>query len=41
MTDAQSWQNTHDVLLRAGLLDTPVPDLDAAYTNRFVKERGN
>ena len=37
LTDAQSWQNTHDVLLRAGLLDAPVPDLDAAYTNRFVR----
>ncbi len=37
LTDAQSWQNTHDVLLRAGLLDAPVPDLAAAYTNRFVK----
>ena len=36
MTDSQFWRNTHDVLLRAGLLDTPVPDLDAAYTNRFV-----
>lgn len=41
LTNAQSWQNTHDVLLRAGLLDEPVPDLAAAYTNRFVKERGN
>ncbi len=36
LTAAQSWQNTHDVLLRAGLLDAPVSDLDAAYTNRFV-----
>ncbi len=37
LIDAQSWQNTHDALLSAGLLDAPVPDLDAAYTNRFVK----
>ncbi|HFE66361.1 MAG TPA: hypothetical protein ENJ93_03775 [Chloroflexi bacterium] len=37
LTNAQSWQNTHNVLLRAGLLDAPVSDLDAAYTNRFVK----
>ncbi len=41
LTAAQSWQNTHDVLLRAGLLDEPVPDLTAVYTNRFVEERGN
>ncbi|HID50792.1 MAG TPA: myristoyl transferase [Anaerolineae bacterium] len=41
LTNAQSWQNTHDVLLRAGLLDAPVPDLDAAYTNRFVEETGD
>lgn len=40
-TEAQSWQNTHDVLLNAGLLDTPVLDLDAAYTNRFVLEIGD
>jgi hypothetical protein len=26
------------VLLDAGLLDAPLPDLEAAYTNRFVSE---
>lgn len=33
---ADSWQRTHDVMLEAGLLDEPVADLEAAFTNDFV-----
>lgn len=35
-TDLVSWQNTQNVLLQAGLLDAPVADLEAAFTNEFV-----
>jgi NitT/TauT family transport system substrate-binding protein len=36
LTDAASWTTTQDVLLEAGLLDGPVENLEAAYTNDFV-----
>lgn len=35
ITDA-SWQQTQDVMLGAGLLDAPLADLEAIYTNEFV-----
>lgn len=37
-TTADSWQQTHDVLLGANLLDAPVDDLDEAYTNEFIEK---
>ena len=37
-TDPAAWQETHDLLLAMGLLDAPLPDLDALYTNEFVEE---
>ena len=37
-TEPASWQQTQEVLLQAELLDEPVDDLDAAYSNRFVLE---
>lgn len=37
-TDPLSWEQTQDVLLEMGLLDAPLADLDAAYTNRFIEE---
>jgi NitT/TauT family transport system substrate-binding protein len=36
LTEPASWQRTEEVLLATGLLDAPLDDLDAAYTNRFV-----
>ncbi len=36
-SDLASWQNTQDVLLQAGLLDAPLADLEAVFTNEFVK----
>lgn len=36
LSDAASWQQTQEVLLEIGFLDTPLEDLDAAYTNDFV-----
>ncbi|MCA9969586.1 MAG: ABC transporter substrate-binding protein [Anaerolineales bacterium] len=36
-TTPASWQQTESVLLGMGLLDAPLPDLSAAYTNRFVE----
>lgn len=36
LTETDSWENTQTVLLEAGLLDTAVPNLDAAFTNEFV-----
>lgn len=35
-TDPASWTETEQLLLRMGLLDAPVPDLDQMYTNDFV-----
>lgn len=36
-TTADSWQQTHDVLLEAGLLDFPIDDLEAVFTNQFIE----
>lgn len=38
ITTASSWQQTHDILLNNGLLDAPVANLDAAFTNEFVEK---
>jgi NitT/TauT family transport system substrate-binding protein len=35
--DPAAWQETHDLLLEMGLLDTPLGDLDAAFTNEFIE----
>ena len=37
-TDAASWQNTQDILLKMGFLDAPVADLDAAFTNDVIEK---
>ncbi len=37
ITEPDSWMQTQDVLLQMGFLDAPLADLDAAYTNKFVK----
>ncbi|MCB8978433.1 MAG: ABC transporter substrate-binding protein [Ardenticatenaceae bacterium] len=31
-----SWQNTQDILLQAGLMDAPLADLTAVFSNEFV-----
>ena len=36
LSDLESWQNTQQVLLDAGLMDEPVVDLTAVFTNAFV-----
>lgn len=36
VTEATSWEETQQVLLDLGFLDTPLDDLDQAYTNEFV-----
>lgn len=36
-TEATSWEQTQQVLLEMGLLDAPVADLGAAFTNEFVQ----
>ena len=35
--DPAAWQETHDLLLAMGLLQAPLPDIDALYTNDFVE----
>ena len=40
MTDASSWSQTEAVLLEMGLLDAPLDDLEAAFTNEFVESAG-
>jgi len=37
-TDADSWEQTQDVLIKMDFLDAPVEDLLSAYTNEFVLE---
>ncbi len=37
VTAPAAWANTQEVLLQMGLLDAPVANLDAAYTNAFVQ----
>ena len=37
-TDAASWQQTQDVLLKMGFLDAPVENLDAAFTNEVIEK---
>lgn len=36
-TDAAAWQETHDVLLEMGLLESPLNNLDQMYTNEFIE----
>ncbi|MBK8905613.1 MAG: ABC transporter substrate-binding protein [Anaerolineaceae bacterium] len=40
LSDAASWQNTQDILLQAGLMDAPLPDLTAVFNNEFVLANG-
>lgn len=35
-TDPASWMKTQEILLNMGLLDAPVANLEAAYSNEFV-----
>ena len=35
--DPAAWQETHDLLLSMGLLDAPLDNIDALYTNEFVE----
>lgn len=37
LTDLASWENTQQVLLGAGLLDEPVGELTAVFSNEFVQ----
>lgn len=37
MTNPTSWKQTEQILLQMGLLNAPLPDLEAAYTNEFVE----
>jgi NitT/TauT family transport system substrate-binding protein len=37
-TNAEAWELTHQVLLDLELLEDPVDDLEAAYSNEFVPE---
>ncbi|MCP4427270.1 MAG: ABC transporter substrate-binding protein [Chloroflexi bacterium] len=36
-TDSASWEKTQEILLNMDLLDAPVENLDAAFTNEFVE----
>jgi NitT/TauT family transport system substrate-binding protein len=38
LTEEASWQRTQDLLIEMGLLDKPVTDLPAAFTNEFVSK---
>jgi NitT/TauT family transport system substrate-binding protein len=37
-TEAATWERTQQILLEMGLLDEPVADLQAAYTNEFIEQ---
>lgn len=36
LSDLASWQNTQDILRQAGLMDAPLADLTAVFSNDFV-----
>lgn len=36
LSDTASWQNTQDILLQAGLMDAPLADMTAVFSNEFV-----
>lgn len=36
LSDAAAWQNTQDILLQAGLMDAPLADVTAVFSNEFV-----
>jgi NitT/TauT family transport system substrate-binding protein len=38
--DPAAWQQTQDLLIEMGLLNAPLDDLDAAYSNEFVENGG-
>lgn len=40
VTDPAAWAQTEQVLLQMGLLDAPLPNLEAAFTNEFVLRAG-
>lgn len=40
-TDPSSWERTQELLLEMGLLDEPLQDLQAAYTNDFADKAQN
>ncbi len=40
LSDTASWQNTQDILLQAGLLDAPLADVTAVFSNEFVLANG-
>ncbi len=40
LTDPAAWAQTEQVLLQMGLLDAPLPNLAAIYTNEFVLKVG-
>ena len=37
-TEAATWDRTQEILLEMGLLDEPVENLDAAYSNDFIEK---
>jgi NitT/TauT family transport system substrate-binding protein len=37
LTEPATWERTQAVLLEMGLLDRPLDDLEASYTNEFVQ----
>ncbi len=37
-TEAAAWDRTQEILLKMGLLDEPVENLDDAYTNDFIEK---
>ncbi len=37
ITDPASWTQTQDILMQMNFLDAPLPDLEAAFTNRFIE----
>jgi NitT/TauT family transport system substrate-binding protein len=36
-TDAESWEQTEEILLEIGFLDGPVENLEAAYSNKYIE----
>ena len=37
LTEPASWVQTQNILLEMGLLDAPITNLEAIYTNQFIQ----
>ena len=37
-TEAETWEQTEEILLEMGLLDRPIENIEAAFSNVFIEK---